>query len=190
MLSTSVTLLERVRQRDDQPAWERFVALYTPLLYRWAQRTGLNDHDATDLAQDVLVLLMKELPDFKYDAAKRNFRGWLKTVTINKCRELQRRRVIKLGAAGEQDALQAVAVADDLEQFWDAEYRQHLVRKALEIMRTEFEPNTWQACWEHTVNDKSAAEVGQELGMSEAAVYVAKSRVLRRLRQELAGLLD
>ncbi len=190
MLSTSVTLLERVRQRDDQAAWERFVALYTPLLYRWSQRAGLNDHDATDLVQDVLVLLMKELPNFEYDAARRNFRGWLKTVTINKCRELQRKRVIAAGAGGEQDALHSIAIANDLEQFWDTEYRQHLVRKALEVMRAEFEPKTWQACWEHTVNDKTAAEVGRELGMSEAAVYVAKSRVLRRLRQELAGLLE
>src|SRR5207302_9807265 len=68
MLSTSVTLLERVRQRDDQAAWERFVALYTPLLYRWAQRAGLADQDAADLVQDVFVLLMKELPSFEYDA--------------------------------------------------------------------------------------------------------------------------
>src|SRR6185369_6361079 len=89
MLSTSVTLLERVRKRDDQAAWERFVALYTPLLYRWAQRAGLADQDAADLVQDVLVLLMQELPNFEYDAARRNFRGWLKTVTINKCRERQ-----------------------------------------------------------------------------------------------------
>ena len=164
--------------------------MYTPLLYRWAQRAGLADQDAADLAQDVLVLLMKELPIFEYDDARRNFRGWLKTVTINKCREMQRRRVLAAGVGGEDDPLQAMAGGGDLEEFWNAEYRQHLVRKALEVMRTEFEPKTWQACWEHTVNDKTATEVGQELGMSEAAVYVAKSRVLRRLRQELAGLLE
>lgn len=190
MLTTSVTLLERVRQRDDQAAWERFVALYTPLLYRWAQRAGLADQDAADLAQDVLILLMKELPSFEYDTARGNFRGWLKTITINKCREMQRRRVPAAGAGGDRDPLQAIAGADGLEEFWDAEYRQHLVRKALEVMRAEFEPRTWKACWEHTVNEKTAAEVGQELGMSEAAVYVAKGRVLRRLRLELAGLLD
>ncbi len=190
MLSTSVTLLERVRQRDDQAAWERFVALYTPLLYRWAQRAGLADQDAADLTQEVLVLLMKELPSFEYDAARRNFRGWLKTVTINKCREMQRRRVLAAGVGGPDDPLHAQPGGEDLEEFWNAEYREHLVRKALEVMQTEFEPKTWRACWEHTVNDKTAAEVGLQLGMSEAAVYVAKSRVLRRLRQELAGLLD
>lgn len=190
MTSTSVTLLKRVRQRDDQAAWERFVALYTPLLYRWAQRAGLPEQDAADLVQDVLLVLMKELPNFEYDGARGNFRGWLKTITINKCRERQRRHVLAAGAGGEEDRVQSVPGADELDEFWETEYRQHLVRKALEVMRTEFEPKTWQACWEHTVNDKTAAEVGRELQMSEAAVYVAKSRVLRRLRQELSGLLD
>jgi RNA polymerase sigma-70 factor, ECF subfamily len=190
MLSTSVTLLERVRMRDDQAAWERFVTLYTPLLYRWAQRAGLADQDAADLVQDVLMLLMKELPTFEYDNVRRNFRGWLKTITVHKCRERQRQRVLAAGIGGAKDPMQAVPGGDDLEEFWNAEYRQHVVRKALEIMRIEFETKTWQACWEYTVNDKSAAEVGRELGLSEAAVYVANSRVLRRLRQELAGLLD
>jgi RNA polymerase sigma-70 factor (ECF subfamily) len=189
MLSTSVTLLQRVRQRDDQAAWERFVALYAPLLFRWAQRAGMAEQDAADLVQDVLILLMQELPKFELDAA-RNFRGWLKTVTINKCRERQRRRAPAAGVGGESDPLAELPGDSDLEEFWEAEYRQHLVRKALQIMRTEFEPTTWQACWEHTVTGKTAAAVGQELGLSEAAVYVAKSRVLRRLRQELAGLLD
>jgi RNA polymerase sigma-70 factor (ECF subfamily) len=190
MLSTSVTLLERVRQRDDQAAWERFVSLYTPLLYRWAQRAGLGDADAADLVQDVLVVLMNELPGFEYDNARHNFRGWLKTVTINKCRERQRRRALASGVGGDEDFLQSLPDNHALNEFWEVEYRQHLVRKALEVMRSEFEPTTWKACWEHAVNEKTAAEVGRELGMSEAAVYVAKSRVLRRLRQELSGLLD
>lgn len=190
MLTTSVTLLQRVKRCDDQSAWERFVALYTPLLFRWAQRAGLADQDAADLVQDVFIVLMKELPQFEYDSARQNFRGWLKTVTINKCREKQRRRVVAVGAGGENDPQLALFEDAQLDQFWEDEYRQHLVRKALEIMRTEFEDTTWQACWEHTVGGKTAAEVGQQLGLSEAAVYVAKSRVLRRLRQELAGLLD
>jgi RNA polymerase sigma-70 factor (ECF subfamily) len=189
VLSTSVTLLQRVRRPDDQAAWERFVALYAPLLFRWAQRAGLADADAADLVQDVLIALVQELPRLEYDAA-RSFRAWLKTVTINKCRERQRRRVLAAGQGGPEEPLAALPAESDLESFWEREYRQHLVRRALEIMQTEFEDKTWRACWEHTVSGKTAAEVAQELGMSEAAVYVAKSRVLRRLRQELAGLLE
>ena len=90
MHSTSVTLLARVRRRDDQAAWQRFVELYAPLLFRWAQRAGMPDADAADLVQDVLTALLDELPNFEYDA-HRSFRGCLKAVTINKCRERQRR---------------------------------------------------------------------------------------------------
>lgn len=189
MLTTSVTLLQRVKQRDDQHAWERFVALYTPMLYQWARRAGLAEQDATDLVQDVFLVLMQEIPRFEYDTARRNFRGWLKTITINKCRETQRRRHVAKENSG-NSATRLPELESALEEFWEAEYRQHIIRKALEIMRTDFETKTWQACWEHTVNRKSAAEVGAGLGLSEAAVYIAKSRVLRRLRQELAGLLD
>ena len=188
MLSTSVTLLNRVRRVDDHAAWERFVALYAPLLFRWARRAGLADDDAADLVQDVLLTLLRELPKFQYDAG-RSFRGWLKTVTINKHRERQRKRTPAV-LDPQAEALAKMADDGELAEFWEAEYRQNLVRKALVIMQAEFEPTTWRACWEHTVSGKTAAEVARELGLSEGAVYVAKSRVLRRLRQELAGLLD
>lgn len=187
MLTTSVTLLQRVRSQGDQAAWERFVTLYTPLLYRWAQRAGMADHDAVDLVQDVFLVLMHELPHFEYDTARGSFRGWLKTVTFHKCRERQRRRRPDLLPDIVADELPDI---DDLEEFWEAEYEQHLVRKALEIMKSEFEERTWKACWEHIVSGKTAVEVGETLGMTEAAVNVAKSRVLRRLREELRGLLD
>ena len=142
-VSTSVTLLARVRRRDDQAAWRRFAALYTPLLFRWAQRAGLNASDAADLAQEVLLVLLRELPRFEYDAS-RSFRAWLKTITVNKCREHQRRRK-PAGSSG--DAAAEIPAVASLEEFWDDEYRQYLVQKALEIMQAEFEPTTWRACW-------------------------------------------
>ncbi|MBC7817004.1 MAG: sigma-70 family RNA polymerase sigma factor, partial [Planctomycetaceae bacterium] len=94
MQTTSLTLLERVRQPNDQSAWERFVSLYSPLLFAFARRAGMNDNDAADVVQDVFLVLMDELPGFEYDAARKNFRGWLKTITVHKCRERQRRRGI------------------------------------------------------------------------------------------------
>src|SRR5688572_18098029 len=117
MLSTSVTLLQRVRRPDDQAAWERFVALYAPLLFRWAQRAGLAEADAADLVQEVLLALLHELPRFEYDPAH-SFRAWLKTVTINKCRERQRRRVLAAGAGGPEEPLAAQPAESDLEAFW------------------------------------------------------------------------
>jgi RNA polymerase sigma-70 factor, ECF subfamily len=189
MTSTSVTLLKRVRRREDQEAWTRFVVLYTPLLHRWARCAGLSESDAADLTQDVFVVLMNELPTFQYDASRGTFRAWLKTVTLNKCRE-RLRKFVETARGGTDDPFQDRPSVEALEAFWETEYRAHLVRKALEVMHTHFEPKTWQACWEQLVDGRTAAEVSRRTGLSEASVYVAKFRVLRRLRQELAGLLD
>lgn len=184
MNTTSVSLLERLRQPGEQDAWSRFVRLYTPLLLHWARGVGLNQNDAADLVQDVLLLLMKKLPEFQYDPG-RSFRGWLRTLTINKLREIKRRRSLV-------DVVEFTDHPDShpSDAFAEVEYREHLVRRALQLMQAEFEPTTWQACWEFVVSGRSAAEVASELGLSVAVVYSAKYRVLRRLRQELEGLLD
>jgi RNA polymerase sigma-70 factor (ECF subfamily) len=187
MNTTSPSLLERVRNPAEQEAWTLFVRLYTPLLFYWARQAGLNEPDAADLVQDVFAALVGKLPDFTYDRSK-SFRGWLRTMTLNKWRDQQRRK-----AARPQEIaapLSAVAVPDPAEDFWDREYQQHLVNRALELMKADFQPTTWQACWQHLVCDRPAAEVAAELGISVDSVYAAKSRVLRRLRQQLAGLLD
>jgi RNA polymerase sigma-70 factor (ECF subfamily) len=186
MDSTCPSLLERLRQPSEQRAWERFVQLYTPLLFTWARRLGLPEHDAADLVQDVLVQLVRKLPEFTYDRHQ-SFRGWLWTVTLNKWREKRRRP--RAPTDGQAD-LNQVADSDPVAAFDEADYRRHVLSRALELMQAEFHPNTWKACWEHVVCGRPAAEVAAELGVSTGAVYVAKSRVLRRLRQELQGLLD
>ena len=185
MESTSLTLLDRLRQPLDQAAWERFVELYTPLLCHWADRAGLPKSDAADLIQDVFQILVQKLPQFAYDQ-QRSFRGWLHTVLLNQWRTRLRRRTPELlGANG-------AALADPVEPdaFIEKEYRDYLIARALQVMRTDFQPNTWRACWEHVAQGRPVAEVAAELGISVRAVYLAKARVLRRLRQELNGLWD
>lgn len=192
MLSTSLTLLQRVRRADDQAAWERFVLLYTPLLFRWAQRAGLEEQDAMDAVQEIFANLLVEMPRFAFDPARGPFRAWLKTITINQCRKQVRKRSLAIGRGGEgdDDVLQAVLGGDTWEEVWNADYQACVLRKAMQIMQSQFETKTWQAAWELAVNGLTAAEASHKLGLSESAVYVAKSRVMRRLRQELAGLLD
>jgi RNA polymerase sigma-70 factor (ECF subfamily) len=187
MNTTSVSLIERLRQPGEREAWERLVELYTPLLYYWAYRMGLRDPDASDLVQDVFAVLVEKLPGFDYDQRK-SFRGWLRTILANKWRDACRRRAAAPDARG--GSLSGVAAAEDADPFWEAEYRQHLVGRALELMQAEFQPTTWKACWEVVVGDRPAAEVAAQLGLSVDAVYAAKSRVLRRLRRELEGLLE
>jgi RNA polymerase sigma-70 factor (ECF subfamily) len=185
---TPVSLLERLRQPSEQEAWRRFVSLYTPLLYSWGRQAGLQDQDAADLVQDVLLTLVRKLPEFTYNP-HRSFRAWLKTVAFNQWRNDRKRRQTQPTAAGAA-ALADLPAPDDLGSLCDAEYNRHLAARALALMRAEFQPLTWQACWEFAVCGRPAAEVAAQLGISENAVYIAKCRVLRRLRQELDGLLD
>jgi RNA polymerase sigma-70 factor (ECF subfamily) len=188
MEPTPVSLLERLRQPNDRAAWERFVGLYTPLLYRWVLRLGAPRQDAADLIQEVLILLVRKLPDFRYDPRQR-FRSWLWTVTRNKCAELHRRAPVAAPQADSQ-ALDELSDREDADETGEVEYRQYLVGQALRLMQAEFQPTTWKAFWESVTTLRPAAEVAAELGLSIGAVYAAKSRVLRRLRQELDGLLD
>ena len=188
MDTTSVSLLERLREPAQQDAWGRFVDLYTPLIYYWARRVGLAQEEAADLVQDVLTVLVQKLPEFRYDPGK-SFRGWLRMVTLNKWRENRRRKGVALAEARDSELAGVVdPEADDA--FWQVEYRQHLVNRALKLMQAEFHPTTWKACWEFVVVGRPAAEVARQLGISENAVHLAKGRVLRRLRKELDGLVD
>jgi RNA polymerase sigma-70 factor, ECF subfamily len=188
MNTTPPSLLERVRKQSDQAAWVRFVNLYSPLIYRWARRCGLQAEDASDLTQDVFTILFQKVPHFTYDQQK-SFRAWLHTVTLN-CWRDRFKRVAQRPLTGNVVPLEALTAPDGIGAMIDSEYRAHLVGRALRLMQEDFQPATWQAFWEHGVNGRGAAEVGSALGLTPAAVYAAKARVLNRLRQELDGLLD
>jgi RNA polymerase sigma-70 factor (ECF subfamily) len=187
MDTTPPSLIERLRERGDEEAWTRFVKLYTPLVLYWARRLGLRNPDAADLVQDVFVVLVQKLPEFRYDPHK-SFRAWLRTVVVNKWRENSRRAGPALGAG--EAGLSDLAGLDDPEAFGEAEHRQYLANRALQLMQTDFQPATWKAFCAHVIDGCPAVEVARELGLSVKAVYLAKARVLRRLRQELDGLMD
>jgi RNA polymerase sigma-70 factor (ECF subfamily) len=184
MPSTPVSLLEKLRQPNPAEAWERFVELYTPLLYHWCRQLGLSTSEAADLVQDVFVVLIQKLPGFTYDR-QGSFRAWLRTVLMNKCRENWRRRKC---VPEEHTGEEPVAADDGPDALAEREYRQHLVGRALQLMQREFETTTWRACWEYVVEGRPPADVALELGVSTGVVYAAKYRVLKRLRQELDGL--
>jgi RNA polymerase sigma-70 factor (ECF subfamily) len=185
MHTTPITLLDRLRHSPDEAAWRKLVHLYTPLLFSWARRTGLPEHDAADLVQEVLTVLVQTLPQFHYDK-QGHFRGWLRTITLNKLRDRKRREALVVNVPLDEDP----AAADEADTFWEKEYRRELTARALQLMQADFAPTTWKACWEFVAQGRSAAEIARELGISENAVYLAKCRVLRRLRQELAGLIE
>jgi RNA polymerase sigma-70 factor (ECF subfamily) len=187
MDTTSVSLLQRLRRPDSPEAWARFVELYTPLLYYWARQAGLADADAADVVQDILMTLLQRLPGFEYDPGQ-SFRNWLCAITRNKCREHFRRREVRQAEplSEQADSRQQ----DPADTIAEGDYRSYVLSRALTLMQQEFEPVTWRACWEHVVQGRPAQEVAVDLDVTVNSVYLAKSRVLRRLRQELAGLLD
>lgn len=183
MPTTQVSLLQRLGRSPTEGAWEHFVQLYTPLLFYWARKVGLQEQDASDLVQDVLVVLVQKLPEFQYQPGK-SFRGWMRTVLMNKWRD--RRPLTPHPLVSDLQP----AAPDDLAILEKDEYNRYLARRALELMKTDFEETTWRACWETAVNERPAAEVAAELGITLRAVYAAKSRVLMQLRRDLEGLLD
>ncbi|MFN4260213.1 MAG: RNA polymerase sigma factor [Gemmataceae bacterium] len=189
MHTTSLSLLRRLRQPvPDAQAWDRFVQLYTPLLYQWARRAGLQEEDAADLVQDVFTVLLQKLPEFHYDS-RRGFRAWLRTVTLNKWRETLRRRSPPINNHL-PDEVADPATEDPVQSFWEEDYRQHLFQRALQILQADFAPSTWKAFWEVVICERTAPQVAQELNMTVGAVYAAKVRVLSRLREELEELLE
>jgi len=188
MTKTPASLLERLRRPLEAEAWDRFVALYAPLIYAWGRRAGLQEQDAADLVQEVFLKLIQVLPTFNYDAHK-GFRRWLRTVTLNTWRDRRKRRSDR-PLPGNEAALAEVEARNGLEAFWGDEYRRQLVNRAMALMQADFQPTTWKAFWEQVVAGRPARKVAAELGLSPGAAYAAKFRVLDRLRQELEGMLD
>jgi RNA polymerase sigma-70 factor (ECF subfamily) len=193
MESTSRSLLFRARQ-GHEPAWQRIVSLYRPLIHGYLLRQGVRPQEADDLTQDVLAVLVRELPRFEHGGRTGAFRSWLRQITVNRAREFWRAGKCRAAAVGGSDFLQQVEqLADDdsvLTRTWDEEHDRHVLRHLLSLMEDEFGPELVRAFHRLTFEGAPAREVAAELGMSVGAVYTAKSRVLARLREEAVGLLD
>lgn len=186
MNRTSQSLLERLRRFDDEASWARFTALYTPLLYSWARRLVAQPDDAADLVQDVFTTVVRRLPEFQYDPGK-SFRAWLRTILLNRWRTNRRRPSPAPLAADPAQEDVGLALLDEQDE---ADYRRYLLRQTLSLLQAEFSPTFWKAFEEHVLEQRPAEEVAARLQIAPGTVYVAKSRIFRRLRQELAGLLD
>jgi RNA polymerase sigma-70 factor (ECF subfamily) len=190
--STSRSLLERLKA-DDAAAWDRMVTLYSPLVCRWCRRWGLREQEIADVLQEVFQAVATHIASFRKDRAGDTFRGWLRTIARNKVNDLFRRKASEPEGGGGTETqawFAAVPESPPPEGGSSSEDRSDrlLLGRVLDLIRNEFEDRTWQAFWRTAVDSRSPAEVAGELNMSAGAVRVAKSRVLRRLRQELGDL--
>ena len=193
MSDTSASLLERLRSRPDEASWQRLVGLYTPLIQGWLCRHLLPHADVEDLVQEVLAVVVRELPRFEHRRPGA-FRAWLRTITVHRLRDFWRARRYRPEATGASDFLRKLDELEDpasgLSRLWDGEHDRHVVRRLLELIRPQFQPTTWQAFAGVMLEGQKPAAVARRLGISVNAVLLAKSRVLARLRGEGSGLID
>jgi RNA polymerase sigma factor (sigma-70 family) len=192
--STRRSLVLRLRDPRDEAAWAEFVAIYEPLIYRLARKKGLQDADAQDLCQEVFRAVAGAIERWDPDPAKGRFRAWLfriaRNLLVNFLRS-QRRYVRGSGSTSVQELLEAEPTRDaQAEAEFQAEFQRRAFRWAAEQVKTEFADSTWQAFWRTGVENRAIAEVAKELGISVGAVYVARSRVLARLRQRVEQLTE
>jgi RNA polymerase sigma-70 factor (ECF subfamily) len=194
MPETSVSLLERLRLRPDKESWRRLVDLYTPLIRAWLARHSLQESDAEDVIQEVMGILVRELPKFRHDRRQGAFRRWLRIITVNRLRVFWRGRKAHPAGTGDSDFEKVLHQLEDpdsgLSRLWDQEHDLHVARRLLELIEPEFESTTWQAFRGLVLDGKRTADVAAELGVTPNAVRIAKSRVLSRFRQEVEGLID
>jgi RNA polymerase sigma-70 factor (ECF subfamily) len=192
--ATSRSLLARV-QADEPVAWERLVNLYAPLVLYWCRRSGLQDPDVADIFQEVFQAVLRHVGSFRKERKGDTFRGWLQRITQNKLRDHFRRLGREprgVGGSSAQELLTQLPMperaAADLAPEDDRE--RGLFARALDLIRMDFEENTWAAFWRTAVEGRAAKDVAADLGMSPGAVRVAKSRVLHRLREELGDVSE
>jgi RNA polymerase sigma-70 factor (ECF subfamily) len=188
--TTSLSLLARARA-NDATAWQRILDLYRPLVLSWCVRQGVRADDAEDVAQEVFTAAAAALPAFRHDRPGDTFRGWLRGITRNQMlmhiRRNQGQPRAEGGSGARLDLENVLEPQPALED--EAAAVSQLYRRALEYVRGEFAERLWQAFWLTAIEERSPADLAGELGMTPAAIRQAKSRVLRRLKQELGELL-
>jgi RNA polymerase sigma factor (sigma-70 family) len=184
---TRPSLLLELRDVENAIAWGRFVDLYTPLVFRFARKRGLQDADAADVTQEVMKSVAASIQTFEYEPARGGFRNWLFTVTRNKLNNYfhrQQRRPVALGSTTMMRFIEEQPGAGH-EPEWDHEYRVRLFHWAADQVRPEFHDSTWEAFWQTSVLHRPAGDVARDLRLSEGAVYIGRSRVIARLRAQV-----
>ncbi len=190
---TRKSLLIRARE-GDQGAWDDLHTLYRPLIVGWLNRQGVAQRDLDDLVQEIFLAVYRGLPSFTHSGREGAFRAWIRSIALNHSCNYWRSPARRVGTPGGPDADETLRQLEDPEselwQFWEEEHDRHLLRCLIEMMEIEFEPATMQAFRRVALEGATGTEAAAELGLSVGAVYTARSRVLRRLREVAEGLID
>jgi RNA polymerase sigma-70 factor (ECF subfamily) len=191
---TSISLLDRARVNPNDGSWDRLADVYSTLLRTWLARFGVQHADADDLIQETLLAVSVDLAKFQHSGRPGAFRGWLRSILVNRVRNFWRSAKYRPAAAGgtswAERLERLVDDNSDASREWNLEHDRHVMAQLLEQVRPRFEPKTWEAFRRQVFDGQRADAVAAELGMSLNSVYVARSRVLSTLRREAAGLID
>jgi RNA polymerase sigma-70 factor (ECF subfamily) len=186
--------MQRLQGDHDPGAWNDLVVLYSPLIRGWLRRHSVNPNDADDLVQEVLEVVVKRFRDFRHNKRTGAFRAWLKTITLNCVRDFWKSRRFRPTATGGSDFggyLDQIADPNNpLSKAWDKEHDLHVMTKLLDMIRVQFTETTWEAFKRVALESQSPDDVARDLSITVNAVFIAKSRVLARLREEASGLLE
>jgi RNA polymerase sigma-70 factor (ECF subfamily) len=192
-METSVSLLERLTGAPTDDDWRRMDDLYRPLLRAWMARAGVPASEVDDLVQDVLLVVFRKIGGFER-VRKGAFRAWLRTILAHRVRDYFRRQKYRPTATGDSDFLRRLDELESpdsgLSQLWDREHDEHVAAALIQRVQGDFTPVTWEAFRRHVMEGEPALEVAKALDLTLNSVLLAKSRVLKRVRQELAGLVD
>lgn len=193
MEQTSRSLLDLARAGDDA-AWSELVAIYQPLIAGWLRRHSVPAQDAVDVAQEIMAIMVREIPRFEHSGRTGAFRHWLRNVTANRVRQFWRDGRIRPQATGDSDFRMMLGELEDphseMTRRWNTQHDIHVLQQITSKIEQEFSEKSMQIFRRHVVQQVSAGRVAEEFGVSAAAVYQVKSRIMRRLRQEAAGLLE
>jgi RNA polymerase sigma-70 factor (ECF subfamily) len=194
MDETSLSLLNRLRGSSDSETWDRLFGLYAPLLKAWLRKYDVQDSDADDLVQEVLMAVAKDVMSFDHNGRPGAFRTWLRSILVNRLRNFWRARGRRPQVRGDSDIERRLAQLEDpaseMSQLWNRQHDRHVARQLLALTEPQFAANTWKAFRRVAIDGERPDVVAAELGISLNAVFVAKSRVLSKLRQEAEGLVE
>jgi RNA polymerase sigma-70 factor (ECF subfamily) len=192
--TTSFSLLERASSSQDTDAWNRLVAVYAPLMRRWLRSYGVQEADAEDLIQEVLSVVLAELPSFQHNERTGAFRNWLRRILVNRLRGFWRRRNLEPSVPGTTSFAERLAELEDdnsnASRIWNAEHDRHVLSQLIAEVRPRVLDKTWEAFRRQVLEGERADVVAAQLDMPVNSVYVARSRVLSILRREAAGLVE
>lgn len=196
-LDTSQSILKSAKASLRSEAWFKLFNIYEPLIAGWIARAGVEEAAVSDLTQEVLQVVSVELPKFEHNGRRGAFRSWLKQISIFRCRRYwdSKKRQVKLEQISSTDlGTEVLNQLEDpnseLSKLWDIEHDQYVLRRILELTKSEFSVRTFEVFTRNTLNAESANSISEDLGISVGQIYKIKHRVLSRLEQVARGLVD